>query len=60
MVLRSNTWASAIFERLGARTPFVFAVMLSLVTTALYGVGWGLSIFLLRLGYCIYLTHRAA
>lgn len=52
--LISNTWASAIFERLGARTPFVFAVMLSLVTTALYGVGWGLSIFLLaRLGWGI-------
>jgi len=52
--LISNTWASAILERLGARTPFVFAVMLSLVTTALYGVGWGLSIFLLaRLGWGI-------
>jgi MFS family permease len=50
--LISNTWASAVFERLGPRTPFVFAVVLSLVTTALYGVGWGFGIFLLaRLGW---------
>ena len=52
--LISNTWASAIFERLGPRTPFVFAAVLSLVTTALYGVGWGFVIFLLaRLGWGI-------
>lgn len=52
--LISNTWVSAIFERLGPRTPFVFAAVLSLVTTALYGVGWGLVVFLLaRLGWGI-------
>ena len=50
--LISNTWASAVFERLGPRTPFVFATVLSLATTAMYGVGWGFSVFLLaRLGW---------
>jgi MFS family permease len=50
--LISNTWASAVFERLGPRTPFVFATVLSLATTAMYGVGWGFVVFLLaRLGW---------
>lgn len=50
--LVSNTWASAIFERLGPRTPFVFAAVLSLVTTTMYGAGWGFFVFLLaRLGW---------
>ena len=52
--LISNTWASAIFERLGPRTPFILAAVLSLITTALYGVGWGFVVFLLaRLGWGI-------
>jgi len=50
--LVSNTWASAIFERLGPRTPFVLAAVLSLIATAMYGVGWGFVVFLLaRLGW---------
>lgn len=52
--LISNTWASAVFERLGPRTPFVLAAALSLITTATYGVGWGFLAFLLaRLGWGI-------
>jgi len=50
--LISNTWAGAVFERLGPRAPFIFATVLSLATTALYGVGWGFAVFLLaRLGW---------
>ena len=52
--LISNTWASAVFERLGPRTPFILAAVLSLITTALYGVGWGFVVFLFaRLGWGI-------
>jgi MFS family permease len=52
--LASNTWAGAVFERLGPRTPFVLAAVLSLFTTALYGVGWGFVVFLMaRLGWGI-------
>ena len=52
--LISNTWASAVFERLGPRTPFILAAVLSLITTALYGVGWGFAVFLFaRLGWGI-------
>ncbi len=52
--LASNTWASTIFERLGPRRPFVAAVVLSLITTATYGLGWGFVVFLLaRLGWGI-------
>ena len=52
--LISNTWASAVFERLGPRAPFIWAAVLSLITTALYGVGWGLIVFLFaRLGWGI-------
>ena len=50
--LASNTWASLIFEKLGPRKPFIFATGLALLTTALYGVGWGFTVFLLaRLGW---------
>jgi MFS transporter, DHA1 family, multidrug resistance protein len=52
--LLSNTWASAVFERLGPRRPFVFAVTLALLTTAAYGAGWGfLAFFLARMGWGI-------
>jgi len=52
--LISNTWASAVFERLGPRTPFILAAALSLITTALYGMGWGFVVFLFaRLGWGI-------
>ena len=44
--LFSNSWASLIFERLGPRPPFIIAAVLSLITTALYGVGWGFTVFL--------------
>jgi MFS family permease len=50
--LVSNTWASSIFEKLGPRKPFVFAAVLSLLTTGLYGAGWGFWVFLLaRMGW---------
>jgi MFS family permease len=50
--LISNTWASAVFEGLGPRTPFIVAAALSLITTLLYGVGWGFVVFLFaRLGW---------
>jgi MFS family permease len=52
--LFSNTWASAVFEKLGPRRPFVFASILALLTTALYGAGWGFWVFLLgRMGWGI-------
>lgn len=44
--LLSNAWASATFERWGARTPFIGAVLLGLLSTLLYGAGWGFVIFL--------------
>lgn len=50
--LFSNTWISALFERWGPGRPFVVATILSLITTALYGAGWGFTLFLLaRLGW---------
>ncbi len=52
--LISNTWAGALFERLGPRTPFVLAAVLALITTATYGIGRGFFVFLLaRLGWGI-------
>ncbi len=44
--LFSNTWASEVFARLGPRSPFWAATILGLVSTALYGVGWGFAVFL--------------
>lgn len=44
--LLSNAWASATFERWGARGPFVAAVGLGLFSTLLYGAGWGFAVFL--------------
>jgi MFS family permease len=52
--LVSNTWASSIFEKFGPRKPFIFAAVLALLTTAMYGVGWGFAVFLLaRIGWGI-------
>jgi len=52
--LFSNTWASAVFEKLGPRRPFVFASILALLTTALYGAGCSFWVFLLgRMGWGI-------
>lgn len=44
--LISNTWASGIFERFGARRPFAVATVLALTTTLLYGAGFGFAVFL--------------
>lgn len=44
--LFSNAWASAIFERWGARLPFIGAALLGLFSTLLYGAGWGFVVFL--------------
>ncbi|KAA3643517.1 MAG: MFS transporter [Chloroflexi bacterium] len=50
--LLSNTWASLTFERLGPRLPFIFASILSVITTLMYGLGWGFMAFLLaRIGW---------
>jgi MFS family permease len=52
--LLSNTWASSIFEKFGPRRPFIFATILALFTTAIYGAGWGFTVFLLsRIGWGI-------
>lgn len=45
--LISNTWASAVFERMGPRGPFLGAVVLGVFSTALYGIAWGFFVFLL-------------
>ena len=44
--LLSNAWASATFERWGARAPFIGAVLVGLLSTLLYGAGWGFVAFL--------------
>ncbi|MCB0188149.1 MAG: MFS transporter, partial [Caldilineaceae bacterium] len=44
--LFSNGWASAFFERWGARLPFIAVTLLGLISTLLYGVGWGFAVFL--------------
>ncbi len=44
--LLSNSWASAIFERWGARLPFIAVTILGLISTMFYGVGWGFAVFL--------------
>ena len=52
--LVSNTWVSTLFERVGPRRPFAAATAIALVTTAIYGVGWGFLAFLLsRIGWGI-------
>ena len=52
--LISNTWASSLFEKFGPRKPFIASTVLALITTALYGVGWGFTVFLLaRMGWGI-------
>jgi MFS family permease len=52
--LFSNTWAGLAFERWGPRLPFVCAAFLALITTALYGMGWGFMVFFIaRLGWGI-------
>ncbi len=45
--LLSNKWAGDIFERWGARVPFLGAVILGLLSTAFYGVSAGFLVFLL-------------
>jgi MFS family permease len=44
--LFSNTWASEVFSRMGPRRPFWAATVIGLVSTALYGIGWGFAVFL--------------
>ena len=44
--LLSNGWASRLFERWGARLPFILVTILGLISTALYGIGWGFVTFL--------------
>lgn len=44
--LLSNGWASAIYERFGPRLPFIGAALLGLLSTILYGLGWGFAVFL--------------
>ena len=44
--LLSNAWASGAFERWGARGPFLIVTLLGLISTFLYGVGWGFALFL--------------
>jgi len=44
--LLSNGWASQLFERWGARLPFIAVTILGLLSTLLYGVGWGFAVFL--------------
>jgi MFS family permease len=52
--LISNTWASTLFEKFGPRQPFIASTVLGLITTALYGAGWGFMVFLLaRMGWGI-------
>jgi len=52
--LLSNTAISALFERLGPRSPFIAAAILALLTTTVYGLGWGVIAFLLaRIGWGI-------
>lgn len=52
--LLSNSWASRLFERLGPRWPFIGSAVLGLLTTLLYGSGWGFVVFLLaRAGWGI-------
>ncbi len=50
--LVANTAVAAVFARRGPHRPFFVATVLALVTTALYGVAPGASVFLLaRLGW---------
>jgi MFS family permease len=52
--LISNTPASSLFEKFGPRKPFIASTVLALITTALYGAGWGFMVFLLaRMGWGI-------
>lgn len=52
--LASNTWVSRLFERLGPRLPFLVATLLAVVTTTIYGFGWGFLVFLIaRIGWGI-------
>jgi MFS family permease len=52
--LASNTWAGAVFERLGPRLPFLGSTILGFLAALMYGVGWGFVVFLLaRVGWGI-------
>lgn len=45
--LFSNTWLSALFARFGPYGTFVVSAVLGVLTTAVYGLGWGFAVFLL-------------
>lgn len=52
--LVSNTWVSSLFARFGPGVPFMVAAGLGMLTTLLYGLGWGFGVFLAaRLGWGI-------
>ncbi|MCB0061605.1 MAG: MFS transporter, partial [Caldilineaceae bacterium] len=44
--LISNGWASAIFARFGPQWPLIGATVVGLISTLLYGIGWGFALFL--------------
>ena len=44
--LGSNTWVGGIFERMGPRRPFIASSIVGLLSTVLYGAGWGFTVFL--------------
>ena len=43
--LGSNTWAGLIFEKLGPRKPFIVASLVAVLTSAVYGMAFGLLAF---------------
>ena len=52
--LFSNTWLSALFARFGPYRTFVYSAILGVLTTAVYGLGWGFIVFLIaRMGWGI-------
>ncbi len=44
--LLSNSLASRVFERLGARTPFIVSLAIGLLATLMYNAGLGVAVFL--------------
>jgi MFS family permease len=45
--LFSNTWLSALFARFGPYQTFVYSAIMGVLTTAVYGLGWGFLVLLL-------------
>ena len=43
--LLSNSWASRVYERLGARSPFIVALAIGLLATLLYNARLGVAVF---------------